>query len=123
MQIDKIFNRYKNILQDRGILAVEEPFRTIISIYSVQGILDNGGFEYLFESKFPDGMTFDIIVKSYENIGFHKMAKLLQRAFKAKENLQKLNKLDNELFSLSDEVWERLDSFIKIRSIDYVFRD
>ena len=112
MEIDEIFNKYEGALKSKGISCVDEPYRTVIAIYSVQGILDNGGFEYLFESKFNDEMPIEVFQKSYENIGTDKMAKLLAKAYGKRDNLQELKLLNDEMFKLSDEVWQKLDDFI-----------
>ncbi len=95
ISLDKIFNKYEGVLKSKGISYVDEPYRTIIAIYSVQGILDNGGFEYLFESKFNDGMSLEVFYKSYENIGLDKMVKLLAKAYGKRDNLKELNPLKN----------------------------
>ena len=112
MEIDEIFNKYRNILKSKGISSVNEPYRSIIAIYSVQGILDNGGFEYLFESKFNNGMPIEVFQKSCENIGTDKMAKLLAKAYEKRDNLQELGLLNEDMFKLSDEVWQKLEEFM-----------
>ena len=112
ISIDEVFNKYKDMLERKGILAVIEPFRTVIAIYTIQGILDNGGFEYLFENEFNDKMPIYVFRKSYENIGANEMGKLLAKANGRKNNLQELRLLDDEMFQLSSEVWKKLDSFM-----------
>ena len=113
ISLDEIFNKYESVLKSKGISCVDEPYRTIIAIYSVQGILDNGGFEYLFENKFNDRMPIEVFYKSYENIGLDKMAKLLAKTYRKKDNLQEFKLLDDEMFKLSNEVWQKLDDFIE----------
>jgi len=110
ISIDEVFNKYKNMLERKGILAVGEPFRTVIAIYTIQGILDNGGFEYLFENEFNDKMPIYVFRKSYENIGANEMGKLLAKANGRKNNLQELRLLDDEMFK--PELCIRIDKYL-----------
>ena len=111
ISIDEVFIKYKNMLDNKGIVSVDEPFRTIIAIYSVQGILDNGGFEYLFESKFNDVMPIEIFQQSYKNIQADSMEKLLSKAYEKRSDSRELSILDDEMFKLSDDIWKRLEEF------------
>ena len=117
ISIDEIFKQYKNTLQTKGVSRIEEPYRTIVSVWVVQSILDNGGLEYLFENKFPDGMPIDVFEKSYSNIGANEMAKILKDAYEHYSNSKefgkhRIQKLDNRLFELSSDSWEKLDNFL-----------
>lgn len=59
---------------------LSEPYRTIVLIYSAQGVLDNGGFQYFFESDFPGIPSYSVFVDAYRRIDAHEAAAALESA-------------------------------------------
>lgn len=75
---DKVFSQYGELANQKGISSLPEPWRTVIAIYTAQGIIDNGGFAYFFESDFKGGNDFKTIINSYRNIGLEEHAKSIE---------------------------------------------
>ena len=116
--MNNINKEYYKIANTKGILAVPEPYRTIIAVETVQGLIDNGGLGYLYENSFAGGFDIEIFIQSYNNIKCSKMADILANSFAKKEDKKLLQKYDNEIFKLSNKVWANLDKFIKEANYD-----
>ena len=56
------------------------PQQTVAILYSVQAIVDNGGFQYLFENDFPFSPRYSKFVEAYRRIGSTQAAERLARA-------------------------------------------
>lgn len=56
------------------------PQQTVAILYSVQAIIDNGGFQYLFENDFPFNPPYSKFVEAYRRIGSHQVAERLANA-------------------------------------------
>ena len=63
-----------------NIQILDEPFKTIATVYSAQGIIDNGGLEYFFESDFPDNPSYQLFIDAYTEIGAVEEAKCIQQS-------------------------------------------
>lgn len=79
--VDEVFEQYKN-QANQDIASVPEPARTLISLYTAQGIIGNGGFKMLFESDFIDVTGFETIIKSYRNVGLENHAREIEGLIK-----------------------------------------
>jgi hypothetical protein len=49
-------------------------------LYSEQAIIDNGGFQYLFENDLPSQLPYLKVVEAYRRIGAHEAADRPQKA-------------------------------------------
>jgi hypothetical protein len=56
------------------------PQQTVAILYSVQAIIDNGGFQYLFENDFPHDPAYSRFVEAYRRIGANAAAERLEKA-------------------------------------------
>ena len=56
------------------------PQQTVAILYSVQAIVDNGGFQYLFENDFPHDPPYSKFVEAYRRIGADQAAERLEKA-------------------------------------------
>jgi len=56
------------------------PFQTVVVLYSAQGVIDNGGFRYFFESNFPVKPPYSMFSQAYKQIGATKAAENIDRA-------------------------------------------
>ncbi len=54
--------------------------QTVAILYSVQAIIDNGGFQYLFENDFPDTPRYSRFAEAYRRIGADQAAERLEKA-------------------------------------------
>jgi hypothetical protein len=62
-----------------GISALADPLQHVLRVVSAQGVLDNGGYRYFFESDWPDRPPYSHFVLSYQAIGCHAAANDLER--------------------------------------------
>lgn len=49
--------------------CLPEPMRTVVIVDTAQGIIDNGGLEYFFESDFPHNPPYSLFVEAFRRIG------------------------------------------------------
>lgn len=75
---DSIFEQYGEQANANGISSVPEPARTLMAVYTAQGIIGNGGFAYFFESDFQGGESYEVIINSYKNIGLNAHAEAIK---------------------------------------------
>jgi len=63
---------WKNIIEKYDKAAIltdfKEDERTIALIWTVTGIVGNGGFEYLFSSNLPGDENYELTLKAFEDI-------------------------------------------------------
>ncbi len=64
----------------QDIKRLSEPHQTVLLIYSAQGIIDNGGFHYFFESDFPNNPPYTVFIDAYRRIGAQDAADALAAA-------------------------------------------
>jgi hypothetical protein len=106
------------------------PARTIILVSTAQGLIDNGGLQYFFESNFEDSTPYEDFCDAYRDIGAVDAAALLREAvamfpfpvphLHAEQRCLRLEQLwkENDRFAAldsklcgDDSVWERLEEF------------
>ena len=58
------------------------PVRVVVLVHAVQGIVDNGGLQYFFESDFPGTPPYSVFVDAYRTIGADSEAQALADAVK-----------------------------------------
>jgi hypothetical protein len=64
---------------DADISRFPRPRKVFITIYSAQGIIDNGGFGYFFESDWPGRPPYSRFSDAYREIGAADVAELIDR--------------------------------------------
>jgi hypothetical protein len=107
------------------------PKQTVAILYSVQAIIDNGSFGYLFGNDFPSSPPYSKFVEAYRRIGANQAAERLERALgmfpfenphlNKDQRLQFMDTLEeeDEFFLLGDEicgdkqVWAALEDYAK----------
>lgn len=108
------------------------PFhRVVILVTEAVGIIDNGGFEYLFEHRYAGDPNFLKIVRAFERIGFHAGARALSEAlalFPGGRPPRSFNRrleeypsvpkfkreaLNDAWFAVSNSAWPMLAEFIR----------
>ena len=57
-----------------------EPYQTVAIVYSAQGIIDNGGLQYFFESDWPNNPPYSFFADAYERIGRLEAATAIRNA-------------------------------------------
>ncbi|PCJ51512.1 MAG: hypothetical protein COA79_26125 [Planctomycetota bacterium] len=66
-----------------NLLNMDEIERVDLLIHSAQGIIDNGGLYYFFESDFPGRPPYQLFINTYKEIGDFKSAECLENAVNA----------------------------------------
>lgn len=110
---------------------LEVPLQTIAVLYTVQAIIDNGGFGYLFESDFPVNPPYSAFIEAYRRIGSTDAAVRLEKAVAAfpfpdphlhqEKRLEYMEGIDedSEFYQWGDEVcgdetvWRNLEEYAK----------
>ena len=75
---DLAFARLDAANGDLSVLP--EPLQTLVLIYSAQGVIDNGGFQYFFESDWPGSPKYSVFSNAYRAIGANQVAVALDQA-------------------------------------------
>lgn len=75
----RITKKYARVAQ-RNFRALPINIRPIITTGSTQGIIDNGGFPFLFECNWPGLTDWTIFADDYEAIGHKKAAAAFRAA-------------------------------------------
>ncbi|MGE0710624.1 MAG: DUF4375 domain-containing protein [Planctomycetota bacterium] len=61
-------------------LLLDRDLFTVWAVYSFQGVIDNGGFEFFFERDWPEGVSYAAFRNALRAIGAHEVADKLQAA-------------------------------------------
>jgi hypothetical protein len=123
---------YKELERIGGDPAkLEIPLQTVAILYCVQAIIDNGGFQYLFENDFPFSPSYSMFSDAYRRIGALGPAGRLDKAvamfpfetphLDQQKRLEFMAALaeDDEFFELGNQVcgdesvWSALEEYAK----------
>jgi hypothetical protein len=63
--------------QDYSKLPVE--MSNFLHVYSAQGAIDNGGFNYFFQNDWPEKPSYSVFILAYHSIGCHAVADALSK--------------------------------------------
>ena len=98
--------------QKNGIASLSIPERYAVAVYTAQGIIDNGGFDYLLENNFSeDKVAIDTIINGYDFFGFKKEANILKKLFNDEINRSEYDKYEKIFFNNSDKIYNRIDNY------------
>src|SRR5262249_28323099 len=116
---------------------LDTPRQTVAVLYTIQAIIDNGSFQYLFESSFPVNPPYSVFVEAYRRIGALDAAERLEKAvtmfpfenphLQQQQRVKFMETLDeeDEFFQLGDEVcgdekvWSALKDYAKKNSASF----
>jgi len=62
------------------ISELRDPVRTVVLVHAAQGVINNGGLQYLFEADFPGKPPYSLFVEAYRRIGADDAASKLEEA-------------------------------------------
>lgn len=114
---------------------LEVPLQTVAVLYTVQAMVDNGGFRYLFESDFPFCPPYSVFSDAYRRIGAVGAAGCLDKAValfpfeKPHQSQEKRNAFmdsleeSHEMFELGNQVcgdetiWSALEAYAKQNAV------
>lgn len=61
------------------IFRLPDAIRIFLLVYSAQGVMDNGGYRYFFESNWPQNPPYSTFIEAYKAIGCISQAGELER--------------------------------------------
>jgi len=120
-----------------NLSRLDLPQQTVAILYSEQAIIDNGGFQYLFENDLPSQLPYLKVVEAYRRIGSHDAADRLQKAvamfpfenphLHQEERLKFMETLEeeSEFFELGnkvcgdEKVWADLEAYAKTNAASF----
>lgn len=76
-----IWEKYSSVA-DKKLSAVPKLVRPVVTTYGAQGVIDNGGFPYLFENNWPGITDWNIFADDFEAIGHTKGAEAIRAALR-----------------------------------------
>lgn len=76
-----IWEKYSSVA-DKNLSAVPELVRPVVTTYSAQGVIDNGGFPYLFENNWPGITDWNIFADDFEAVGHTTGAEAIRAALR-----------------------------------------
>lgn len=65
---------------DGDVSQLPEPVQTVVVVDTVQGIIDNGGLEYFYESDFPRNPPYSFFVETFRRIGAESVASCIEES-------------------------------------------
>ena len=71
---------FKGVRGDLDIHHLADPVRTFVTVYAVQPVIDNGGFQYVFERDWPGCPPYTEFSRAYRGIGATDVAQWLDAA-------------------------------------------
>lgn len=71
---------FKGLDDDADVTRLPGPRRTFVVVYTIQGVIGNGGFQYLFERDWPGCPAYGEFSRAYREIGATDVAEWLDRA-------------------------------------------
>ena len=137
--LDRAADYSFNLLEhfDKDLSKLDVPQQTLVTLYSVQGVVDNGGFQYLFESDFPGNPAYSRFVEAYRRIGANHAAECLEKALAMfpfeephlhrEQRLEFMETLEeeSEFVQLGDEVcgdekiWAALEAYARTNAASF----
>lgn len=70
---------FAGVDSDTDISSFSRPRQVFITVYSAQGIIDNGGFGYFFENEWPGQPPYSRFSDAYREIGAANIAEWIDR--------------------------------------------
>jgi hypothetical protein len=64
---------------DEDMSRLPESVRVFLLVHGAQGVIDNGGYRYFFESDWPNTPPYEVFASAYETIGCVEQAADLRR--------------------------------------------
>lgn len=124
---------------ETDIELLPKPVQIFMLVYAAQGVIDNGGYCYFFESDWPSNPPYSSFINAYSEIGCHKQSKELSRVvsmfpfadphLKAEERKKYIKEnYDDDTFEVrgwgeklcgDNEVWRQLTVYYQEHAYDF----
>src|SRR5688500_13298928 len=75
-----VWKKYAPVAEKK--LSAPTLVRPVVTTYSAQGVIDNGGFPYLFENDWPGLKDWNIFTDDFEAVGHMKGAAAIRTALR-----------------------------------------
>ncbi|MFG0259515.1 MAG: hypothetical protein ACF8LK_04100 [Phycisphaerales bacterium JB041] len=114
---------------------LEEPYGTFVTVFSAQGVLDNGGLRYFLGNAWPGEPPYAHFSASYRTLGAAAAADTIDEAVRllalaaperdADARLERLGgPVGDRIEALNeridgDEVWRRLSAFVRAHEVAF----
>jgi hypothetical protein len=118
-----LINATVDRLVQRGFDPVHAPFahKVAVMLVTAQGLIDNGGFEYLFGNRFRQEPRMEDFIAVYEAVGAPKSAQAFREALASwKSGKASYAAFDAVLWSSSESNYEKLEAYIASHEQEYV---
>lgn len=76
--VDLIFDALRK--NTRDVNALSKEMQTVLRVHSAQGVIDNGGLQYFFESNWEGRPPYKMFIDAYREIGASAAADRLEEA-------------------------------------------
>jgi len=118
-----------NITKRQGVKAMAQDFseqeRVVALVWTVTGIIENGGFHYLFESCLPGDPYFKHTLMAFEKIGCNQAVNIFKRALSIFPNCEppiddslrigQYENLSEKIRNGTDtDFWQEMDSITRL---------
>lgn len=121
------------------VIGLQPPLLTVWAVEKVQGVTDNGGFQYFFENDWPDNPPYLLFIDALRAIGADEASDCLQDAVECfpfedphldyiqrREFLESLRQADPDGESVIDKLGDRVidiggETFIAL--VDYIMKN
>lgn len=71
VSIDTCFKALDKVSQ---VERLDHPCRMVVIVYSAWGLIENGGFQYFFESNFPGDPSYETFTQAFNSVGLTDIA-------------------------------------------------
>lgn len=107
-------NAWKRIIskypQAQTAIDYPDPDRVVVLVWTLSGILENGGFEYLFESDLPGDPDLTLSKKALQLISCSTVADLIEEVLKQIHTMDVSASKHGRLMSLPEELRDAWDA-------------
>ncbi len=95
--------------------------KVCIMLHALQGIVDNGGFEYFFELSFKDNPVMDDFAAVFQAVGAHSSASAVREALRQSQLSEpKYDDLNLVLWNNSESNYDLLEKYIASHTNNYL---
>ncbi len=119
MSEDLIWDTHGKIVKT-GFNSQTSPWeqKVVMFVLNAQGVIDNGGFEYFFESPFEGNPSLDEFAKAFKEIGSSECAATMEKALTIfRSGSLEFGDLEDVFFNESKANYLKLESYIGKRKI------
>lgn len=65
---------FEALARVQEVKRLDHPCRVVVIVYSAWGLIENGGFQYFFESNFPEEPPYEVFIQAFSSVGLTDIA-------------------------------------------------